>query len=93
MLDFILEQHERTGEPLPEKIANAPKLVPGLELYMEAFSSLGSCRGMNGTIPWTAIEEYCRVYGISGIQKEDLHSHLKAMDAVCSKYWEKKRGK
>ena len=91
MLEFILEEHERTGKPLPEKIKNAPKLNSGLEFYMSVFALLATCRNMNGYIPFIDIESFCRMYDIRGVQKEDLHNHIRVMDIAYNKFQEKKR--
>lgn len=56
--------------PVPDRIANAPTLWPGLDLYMDAFVELSTCRsyiGMNGTagpIPYLAIDRYAERIGL-----------------------------
>ena len=84
------------GMPIPEKIRNAPTLLPGLELYYDAFLDLNSCRqlGMGvGPIPWMAVSDYAVAMGLSREQTEDLHHHMRAMDNAYSEYWSKKHEK
>lgn len=79
----LIEACYAQRRPLPDFIKDAPELLLGLEFYFNAFLSLTSCRingfGM-GQIPWTAMNEYCGVYGISGEQKEDLFYLVRKMD-------------
>jgi hypothetical protein len=69
--------------PLPEKIANAPELAPGLDLFYVAFLELATCRTSGwgeGPIPWTAIDRYAEANAFEGEQREDLFHHVRAMD-------------
>jgi hypothetical protein len=75
--------------PFPERIANAPRLQIGLELYYEAFWELGSCRafGMSlGPIPWTAIQDYARAFDLDEKQREDLVYYVRVMDLEYLKF-------
>ena len=74
----------RSRTPLPEAIANAPELAPGLGLYFGAFFDLTTCRAQGwsqGPIPWTAIDRYAEANGFLGEQRVDLFHHVRAMDA------------
>lgn len=76
--------------PVPQAIIDAPSLAPGLEIYYDAFVELLSCRNMQGSIPWTAIEEY-RV--ASGLDSEsNLLFLVRRMDAAYLK-WKEAHGK
>lgn len=78
----------REGHPLPPKIANAPELRFGLELYFGAFLDLMTSRSGagDGPIPWTTIAEYAKAYEFDEVQTEDLFFHLTRMDAVYLKW-------
>jgi hypothetical protein len=81
----IIEQCIRTRSPLPNAIANAPQLLPGLELYYNAFMDLTSCRQMGfgeGPISWLSVAEYCAVHSIEGDQREELFYHIREMDTA-----------
>lgn len=84
----IIKACMREGHPLPQKIANAPELRLGLELYFGAFLDLCNSRsGMgDGPIPWTIVAEYARAYGFDEVQSEDLHYYVTAMDGVYMKW-------
>ena len=74
----------RAGQPLPERIANAPELEVGLQLYLQAFFDLDSERSHgNGLapIPWTSIAAYARAFEFDEEQTEDLFFHVRRMDA------------
>jgi len=89
----IIEQSVKAGWPLPESIANAPSLSPGLELYYIAFLDLMSCRQMgmsSGPIWWTTVQEYCNLLKLSEEQTEAMHFHIKEMDLVYLKHSTKK---
>lgn len=72
--------------PLPDKIANAPYLFQGLELFYMAFVDLTTCRGQGygseGPIGWLQIHEYCIVNDIQGEQREDTLYHVQHLDAA-----------
>lgn len=70
--------------PIPPKIANAPELTLGLELYYEGFIELNSCRQMGfgavGEIPVTAVLQYARTFDFTEEQTSDLMYFIKKMD-------------
>lgn len=69
--------------PLPDFIANAPELKPGLEFYIEAFWELHTCRsiGMDvGPIPWTAVQTYGTIHLDTAQEIFELHYLIRAMD-------------
>lgn len=78
--------------PIPEKIANAPQLLPGLGLFFQAFLALSSCRplGMSeGRIPWTAAFQYGQAQGMADDEFEELWILVSYMDAAYLNYREK----
>jgi len=77
------------GRPLPPKIAQAPVLHPGLELYWTAFHELNTCRSYGftpGPIPFTAIMDYARAHEFSEDQTETLFHHVRVMDQAYLDY-------
>ena len=89
----IIEQCVRDHLPLPEKIKNAPALLPGLELFYNAFAALSSCRNTGfgeGEIPWNVISEYCDRNGIYGDQRDDTFFFVKELDSEYLAYKEEK---
>lgn len=89
----IIEQCLREHREFPEKIKNAPSLYIGLELFFRAWLELGSCRISvmeEGPIPWLAISQYARDYGIVGELYEDLVYYVRVLDNA---YLTFKRGK
>lgn len=47
---------------MPNRIADAPELLPWLQGVFAAFFELSTCRIDSGPIPWTAIHTYSEVY-------------------------------
>lgn len=91
----IIQQCLRSGMELPDKIKNAPSLLPGLELYFIAFQNLESSRETGfgiGPIWWKTIEDYCVSKGFSEEQKEACHYHLREMDTEYMKAMRRKKG-
>ena len=85
MEGLILRECARDKRPLPEAIANAPQLLPGLDLYYDAFLALSSCRSLGmaeGPIPWTAIRSFADEGGFEGEQRDDLFFHVRSLDRV-----------
>lgn len=79
----------RRRQPLPDVIANAPQLFPGLEAYYEAFTELSTCRtnGMAmGPIPWSAINEYAKRYDYTGEGFDYLVRMVRALDDTFLAY-------
>lgn len=79
----------RRRQPIPEVIANAPALLPGLEVYYEAFCELSTCRqtGMGvGPIPWTAVDSYARRNGFEGEGFDYLLRMVRALDDTFVAY-------
>lgn len=79
----IAKQAYRSGEPVPERILNAPRLAPGLEMYMTAFIELDTERH-HGTgpmpIPWSSIMEYADRYNFTQEEADELHFFVRKMD-------------
>lgn len=79
----IMKQAQRAGAPIPDRIANAPVLQIGLELYLNAFFELDSERQVGFSIlpiPWRSIVNYAQVYGLDDEQQEDLIFLVRKMD-------------
>lgn len=79
--------------PIPDKIKNAPELLPGLQLYSQAFRRLNTCRSVGfgaGPIPWTATEQYCDQLELEGEQRDTMHHHIERMDE-CYLTWSAKK--
>lgn len=86
----------REGLPLPSRIKNAPQLIFGLALYLQAFNNLTYSRSYGfvpGPIPWSAIEDYCLKYGLDEEQAQDMHYYIRVMDNAYLEYLDKKRDK
>lgn len=79
----IAKQAMRAGEDMPERIANAPELKSGLQLYLQAFFDLDAERthALSLTpIPWTSIKAYAEFYAFDIEQTEDLLFLIRRMD-------------
>lgn len=79
----IAQQAVRAGEPIPDRIANAPELEKGLNLYLQAFFDLDGERSHAFSptpIPWSSIKQYCEYYEFDNEQSEDLFFHIRRMD-------------
>lgn len=91
---FIIQQCVQQRLPLPEKIANAPELLLGLDFYYLAFMDLTSCRGTGymteGPISWLSIKQWADEHQVEGEQREDLFYHVQSLDAVYLDFKAKK---
>ena len=90
----MAKQALQNGAPVPDPIRNAPTLILGSELYMDAYLELQHDRpvGMSaGAIPWTAIESYGRANGFDAEQLETLHYTIRKADETWLK-WQADRG-
>lgn len=91
---MIVEQCVRQRLPLPERIAKAPEVFFGLEIYYIAFMDLTSCRGTGygteGPISWLTINQYADAKGFDGEQREDLFYFIQRLDMVYLEHKTKK---
>lgn len=80
----IAKQAMRAGNPLPDRIANAPELISGLQLYLQAFYDLDSERSHAAgltAIPWTSISNYAKAFELDEEQTEDLFFFVRKLDS------------
>jgi hypothetical protein len=91
---FIIQQCAQQRLPLPEKIANAPELLIGLEFFYMAFLDLTTCRGTGydteGPISWLAIKEWADSNEVEGEQREDLFYYINELDKAYLDFKAKK---
>jgi len=85
----IVDQCLRFKTPIPERIANKPELLKGLDIYLQAFLDLSSDR-TNEVIAWSSIVTYAGYYGFDFEQTEDLIFFVRAMDEEYLKYVNRK---
>lgn len=81
----IIAQARQWGEPIPDVILNKPELEQGLDLYLEAFWTLSSCRSIGmglGPIPWDAVEKYGTILALDADQSDDLEYHIGRLDSA-----------
>ncbi len=79
----IAKQALQAGNPIPDRIANAPELLPGLQLYLQAFFDLDSERSHGSgltAIPWSSVANYSFAYDFDDEQTEALFYFIKIMD-------------
>ena len=92
--DQIIKQAVRSGLPLPDRIQNAPSILPGLELYYMGFLDLTSCRSLGGfgigPISWLAIEQYCEMMKLDDDQRAAMHFHVTELDKAYIRHQQKK---
>lgn len=71
---------------LPEKMQSAPQLLPGLELFYEAFLDLSGSRvpaaAGPGSIPFSEISAWARHYDVTGETFELLVLFIRRLDAA-----------
>lgn len=92
----IARQARLAGEPLPDRIANKPKLGFSLDFFLECFFELDSDRNwIAGTGPqalsFTNIHKYATVYGITGQVFNDFIFIIRKLDSAYTQYLSKKR--
>jgi len=92
----LIKDYAGMNLPLPSKIANAPQLRLGLELFFSVFRDLDSTRqigNFEGSIPWTAIKQYCDEYDIVGEQRDDVFYFVRNIDEAYLKIKARADGK
>lgn len=79
----IVKQALRMGQPIPDRILNAPELYPGLGLYLSAFFHLDSERSHAfgpTAIPITSVVAYAHAFNFDEEQVENLLFFIREMD-------------
>jgi len=61
--DDIARAARASGQPVPPG-CDQPSIRADLVFFVEAYDTLSTCR-IGGHIPWTAVLEYARCYGVS----------------------------
>lgn len=81
-------------ESIPDRIKNAPILLPGLQFYYQAFLDLSTCRSLGmaeGPIPWDAINIYAERHVLVEDDYDRFFTLIRAMDVAYLDYRDKKR--
>jgi hypothetical protein len=93
----IVELAKRTGEKLPPKIANKPRIDHGLEIYWKAFWECSRDRNVGmgeGPLPWSSVHTWGNRFGFVEEEFDRLVYILFKMDSAYmeerSKQQEKK---
>lgn len=74
-----------SGIQIPERVKNRAELLPGLEMYLQAFFDLSGDRhvGMSpGRIPWTSVAQYARFHEFDEEQTEFLFRIIPQLDTI-----------
>lgn len=80
----MIRLHLKNRMPIPDAIAGAPRLRPGLEHYWEAFWLLSTERqlgfGAIGPIPWSSVMAWARHHGMSAAEADVAQHLISCMD-------------
>lgn len=82
---MVVRQHVKARMAIPQAIAGAPRLREDLQWIWDAFSDLTTERapggfGPPGHIPWRAVRDYAREFGIRGVAFLHFKEVVKEMD-------------
>jgi len=78
-----VENALRSGRDIPPRIAGAPELEAGAEIWMLAFRQLTTERQIGwgvGPIPWSAIAAWAEEWELDEEQASDLAYYVRRMD-------------
>lgn len=90
----IIKQAVRSGQPIPDRIANAPEVSLGLLFYLQAFFDLDAERSQGfgfGRIPWSATLQYASYYELDDETTDNLFRYIRLMDTAYLNYREEQR--
>lgn len=80
-----MEQAQRTRQPLPDFLKDAPELYRGLEFTLSSFMLLNTCRNVTfseGPITYLDMCHYCGENDIYGTDRDDFIYLISSMDAA-----------
>lgn len=89
----LAQQAYRSGEPIPDRIQNAPQLFSGLGLYYDAFFDLDTTRNHQmqfSRISWLSIREYGEAHDFNAQQLAFLLYCIPRMDQALREFLDKK---
>ena len=83
----LIAQAKRFKQPLPDRIANKPRLKSGMDLFMLAFLDLQHDRAwLSGdvaqplSITWRTICDYAEIYDITGNLLHEMLYFVRELD-------------
>ena len=85
----MIEQALQWGLPIPDLVLNKPILAEGLEMYMDAFWTLSSCRSVGmgmGPIPWDSVLRYGTLLALDEEHQADLEFFISRLDSAFLKW-------
>lgn len=86
-------QAMRMGQEMPSRIANAPQLQIGLQLFLQAFLDLDTDRQAAMSvlpIPYSSIWNYTAAFELDDEQTADVFYHVRSMDNFYLKWFASK---
>lgn len=75
----------RNGVPIPDKFNNAPRLLPGLDLYFSAYEELVSFMNVHRDRPpilWADVHSYAMHHGFTHDQRRMLMKAVAELEGV-----------
>jgi len=84
---------DKDESQIPDPLLNEPELLPGLNLYFDAFWELCPDRqlGMSvGPIPYTSIRQYCIDWNLNEELTFNMKKLVRKLDLVYLEWQEKK---
>lgn len=90
--EAIIRQSILNKQPVPDKIAKAPVLLPWLDGVFTAFTRLTTCRQDLSYIPWSAVHQYAVAYGYAEDidEMERFETLIHKMDSAYIGFHQKK---
>lgn len=93
----LVKQAKRAGRPIPERIKNKPRLLTGLDIYLDAFFDLEHERPWIAgevviplPISWTTMHTYAAAHGFIGEIYENFMFFMREMDSAYLQHLNKK---
>lgn len=66
----------RSGQKIPDRIANSPKIISGNEFYLECFYDLID------NVNWATVVSYCEYYNLTKETVDDLMDILPRLQSA-----------
>lgn len=85
----IIDECNRLGEKIPDRIANRPVIEQYMMFYIDAFFELTTERQIGfveGPIPLSAIHRYADRLEMNSEERIDFHLFITRLDATYLKY-------
>lgn len=78
----LIEVAAKFGHPLPQAIADAPELMPTLQLFWTCYFDLRRGKDKHTPLSWWEVQYWCDTYLLPGDLGRAVHNYTLELDHI-----------